>query len=285
VGVDHAVTGAGTITLGGDLVVDRMGFGAMRLCGPGIWGEPEDPERARAVLRRVVELGVQLIDTADAYGPEVNERQIADALHPYPEGLVIATKGSGTRASRDDWGVDGSPEHLKEACEASLARLRLERIDLYQLHGPDPNVPIEESVGALAELQAEGKIRHIGVSNVDEDQLKRAQSVARIVSVQNEYNVADRTSEPVLRACERDGLAFLPYFPIGAGWRAATPTDAVSSVAEKHDATRQQVALAWLLRHSPATLPIPGTSSLAHLEENVAAARVELDEDDLAALG
>jgi pyridoxine 4-dehydrogenase len=285
VGVDHAVTGAGTITLGGDLVVDRMGFGAMRLCGPGIWGEPEDPENARAVLRRVVELGVQLIDTADAYGPEVNERQIADALHPYPEGLVIATKGSGTRASRDDWGVDGSPEHLKEACEASLARLRLERIDLYQLHGPDPNVPIEESVGALAELQAEGKIRHIGVSNVDEDQLKRAQSVARIVSVQNEYNVADRTSEPVLRACERDGLAFLPYFPIGAGWRAATPTDAVSSVAEKHDATRQQVALAWLLRHSPATLPIPGTSSLAHLEENVAAARVELDEDDLAALG
>jgi pyridoxine 4-dehydrogenase len=285
VGVDHAVTGAGTITLGGDLVVDRMGFGAMRLCGPGIWGEPEDPENARAVLRRVVELGVQLIDTADAYGPEVNERQIADALHPYPEGLVIATKGSGTRASRDDWGVDGSPEHLKEACEASLARLRLERIDLYQLHGPDPNVPIEESVGALAELQAEGKIRHIGVSNVHEDQLKRAQSVARIVSVQNEYNVADRTSEPVLRACERDGLAFLPYFPIGAGWRAATPTDAVSSVAEKHDATRQQVALAWLLRHSPATLPIPGTSSLAHLEENVAAARVELDEDDLAALG
>jgi pyridoxine 4-dehydrogenase len=285
VGVDHAVTGAGTITLGGNLVVDRMGFGAMRLCGPGIWGEPEDPENARAVLRRVVELGVQLIDTADAYGPEVNERQIADALHPYPEGLVIATKGSGTRASRDDWGVDGSPEHLKEACEASLARLRLERIDLYQLHGPDPNVPIEESVGALAELQAEGKIRHIGVSNVHEDQLKRAQSVARIVSVQNEYNVADRTSEPVVRACERDGLAFLPYFPIGAGWRAATPTDAVSSVAEKHDATRQQVALAWLLRHSPATLPIPGTSSLAHLEENVAAARVELDEDDLAALG
>ena len=274
-----------TITIGGDLVVNRLGFGAMRLCGEDIWGEPDDPENARAVLRRAVELGVQLIDTADAYGPEVNERQIADALHPYPDDVVIATKGSGTRPSRKQWEVDGRPEHLREACEASLRRLRLERIDLYQLHGPDDNVPIEESVGALADLQREGKIRHIGVSNVDEDELARAQSVARIVSVQNEYNVADRTSESVVRTCERDGLVFLPYFPIGAGWRAATPTGAVDRVAEKHGVTRQQVALAWLLHHSPATLPISGTSSLEHLEENVAAASLTLDDDDLAALG
>ena len=274
-----------TITIGGDLVVNRLGFGAMRLCGEDIWGEPDDPENARAVLRRAVELGVQLIDTADAYGPEVNERQIADALHPYPDDVVIATKGSGTRPSRKQWEVDGRPEHLREACEASLRRLRLERIDLYQLHGPDDNVPIEESVGALADLQREGKIRHIGVSNVDEDELARAQSAARIVSVQNEYNVADRTSESVVRTCERDRLVFLPYFPIGAGWRTATPTGAVDRVAEKHGATRQQVALAWLLHHSPATLPIPGTSSLEHLEENVAAASLTLDDDDFAALG
>jgi len=275
---------AGTITIGGDLVVNRMGFGAMRLCGPDIWGEPDDPAAARAVLKRAVGLGVQLIDTADAYGPEVNERQIADALHPYPADVVIATKGSGTRPSRERWDVDGRPEHLREACHASLERLRLERIDLYQLHGPDPNVPIEESVGALAELQADGKIRHIGISNVDEDQLARARSVARIVSVQNEYNVAERSSEPVLQACEREGLAFLPYFPIGAGWRAAKPTDALEQVAEKHGVTSHEVALAWLLRHTHVTLPIPGTSSLAHLEENVAAASLRLDDDDLAAL-
>ncbi len=272
------------IAIGGDLVVNRMGFGAMRLCGPGIWGEPDDPAAARALLRRVVELGVQLIDTADAYGPEVNERQIADALHPYPSDLVIATKGSGTRASRDDWGTDGSPEHLREACEASLRRLKLDRIDLYQLHSVDPKVPIEESVGALAELQAEGKIRHIGVSNVDEDELARARSVAPIVSVQNEYNVVDRTSDPVVDACERAGLAFLAYFPVGAGWRAATPTHALEMVAEKHGATIHQVALAWLLHRSPAIVPIPGTSSSAHLEENVAATRLRLDADDLTAL-
>ena len=272
-----------TIAIGGDLVVNRMGFGAMRLCGPGIWGEPDDPAAARALLRRVVELGVQLIDTADAYGPEVNERQIADALHPYPSDLVIATKGSGTRASRDDWGTDGSPDHLRKACEESLRRLKLERIDLYQLHSVDPNVPIEESVGALAELQA-GNIRHIGVSNVDTDELARAQSVAHIVSVQNEYNVVDRTSDSVVDACERNGLAFLAYFPVGAGWRAARPTKALEKVAEKHGATTHQVALAWLLHRSPAIVPIPGTSSAAHLEENVAAARLTLDADDLAAL-
>jgi aryl-alcohol dehydrogenase-like predicted oxidoreductase len=274
-----------TITIGGDLVANRMGFGAMRLCGPGIWGEPDDPEAARAVLRRAVELGVQLIDTADAYGPEVNERQIADALTPYPEDIVIATKGSGTRASRDDWGLDGTPDHLREACDASLQRLGLERIDLYQLHGVDPSVPIEESVGALADLQREGKIRHIGVSNVDESELERARGVTRIASVQNEYNVANRASEGVMQACERDGTAFLAYFPIGAGWRAAKPVRALEPIAKKHNATVQQIALAWLLQHSPVIVPIPGTSSIVHLEENMAAADVRLDEEDLAALG
>jgi pyridoxine 4-dehydrogenase len=275
---------AGTITLGGDRVIQRLGFGAMRLCGPDIWGEPEDPAAARAVLRRVVELGIDLIDTADAYGPEVNERQIADALYPYPDNVVIATKGSGTRASRHEWGLDGSPEHLREACEASLQRLRLECIELYQLHGVDDNVPIEESIGALAELQAEGKIRHIGVSNVDEAELVRAQNVAPIASVQNRFSVADRSSDPVVHACERLGLAFLAYFPIGAGWRAAQPPEALRRVAGKHDATPHQIALAWLLHYSPVIVPIPGTSSIAHLEENVAAAEIALDNEDLAAL-
>jgi pyridoxine 4-dehydrogenase len=273
-----------TVTLGGDRVIQRMGFGAMRLCGPDIWGEPDDPEAARAVLRRVVELGINFIDTADAYGPEVNERQIADALYPYPDDLVIATKGSGTRAGRHVWGVDGSPEHLREACDASLRRLRLECIELYQLHGVDDDVPIEESIGALAELQAEGKIRHLGVSNVDEPELARAQNVAPIASVQNRFSVADRGSDSVVHACERLGLVFFAYFPIGAGWRAAEPREALARVAEKHDATPQQIALAWLLQYSPVIVPIPGTSSIAHLEENVAAAGIELDKEDLAAL-
>jgi pyridoxine 4-dehydrogenase len=273
-----------TVTLGGDRVIQRMGFGAMRLCGPDIWGEPDDPEAARAVLRRVVELGINFIDTADAYGPEVNELQIADALYPYPDDLVIATKGSGTRAGRHDWGVDGSPRHLREACEASLQRLRLECIELYQLHGVDDNVAIEESIGALAELQVDGKIRHIGVSNVDEAELVRAQSVAPIASVQNRFSVADRSSDPVVHACELLGLVFFAYFPIGAGWRAAEPPEALQRVASKHDATPQQIALAWLLQYSPVIVPIPGTSSIAHLEENVAAADIELDNEDLAAL-
>ena len=273
-----------SVTLGGDRVIQRMGFGAMRLCGPDIWGEPDDPENARAVLRRVLELGINFIDTADAYGPEVNERQIADALYPYPDDLVIGTKGSGTRASRHDWGLDGTPQHLREACEASLQRLRLECIELYQLHGVDDYVPIEESIGALAELQSEGKIRHIGVSNVDEAELARAQNVAPIASVQNRFSVADRSSDPVVHACERLGLVFLAYFPIGAGWRAAEAPEALQRVAEKHDATPQQIALAWLLHYSPVIVPIPGTSSIAHLEENVAAAGIELDKEDLAAL-
>jgi aryl-alcohol dehydrogenase-like predicted oxidoreductase len=275
---------AGTVTLGGDRVIQRLGFGAMRLCGPDIWGEPDDPAAARAVLRRVVELGIDLIDTADAYGPEVNERQVAEALHPYPDNLVIATKGSGTRPSRHEWGVDGSPQHLREACDASLQRLRLDCIELYQLHGVDDRVPLEESIGALAELQAEGKIRHIGVSNVDETQLARAQSVAPIASVQNRFSVADRSSAAVVEACERLALVFLAYFPIGAGWRAAKRPEALERVAAKHDATPHQVALAWLLHYSPVIVPIPGTSSLAHLEENVAAAALALDKEDLAAL-
>ncbi len=276
---------AGTVTLGGDLTINRLGFGAMRLCGPGIWGEPDDPQGALDVLRRAVDLGVQLIDTADAYGPEVNERRIAAALHPYPDGLVIATKGSGTRSSKERWGTDGRPEHLKEACEASLRRLRLPRIDLYQLHGIDPSVPVEESIGALADLQAQGKIRHIGVSNVDTDELDRARRVTDIASVQNAYNVADRASDEVGAACERDGIVFLAYFPIGAGWRATAPPESLQRVAHRHSATPEQVALAWLLHRSPAIVPIPGTSSPAHLEENVAAARLDLDAEDLAVLG
>jgi pyridoxine 4-dehydrogenase len=228
-----------TVTLGGDRVIQRMGFGAMRLCGPDIWGEPDDPEAARAVLRRVVELGINFIDTADAYGPEVNELQIADALYPYPDDLVIATKGSGTRAGRHDWGVDGSPRHLREACEASLQRLRLECIELYQLHGVDDNVAIEESIGALAELQVDGKIRHIGVSNVDEAELVRAQSVAPIASVQNRFSVADRSSDPVVHACELLGLVFFAYFPIGAGWRAAEPPEALQRGAAQNTTRRR----------------------------------------------
>ena len=275
---------AGTFSLGGELTVRRLGFGAMRITGDGIWGPPDDHDEALAVVRRAVELGVNLIDTADAYGPEVSENLLAEALHPYPEGLVIATKGGLTRSGPGQWQRDGRPEHLREACEASLRRLRLECIELYQLHGVDDRVPLEESIGALAELQAEGKIRHIGVSNVDDAELARAQSVAPIASVQNRFSIADRSSAPVVGACERLALVFLAYFPIGAGWRAARPPEALGRVAAKHDATPQQIALAWLLHYSPVIVPIPGTSTLAHLEENVAAAGIALDKEDLAAL-
>src|SRR5919106_2882369 len=244
-----------TFRLGGDLEVRRLGFGAMRLCGRRIMGWPENRENALAVLRRAVELGVNLIDTSDAYGPEVNELQIAEALHPYPEGLVIATKGGLLRDERANWNREGRPEHLRTACEGSLRRLRLERIDLYQLHAVDPAVPIEDSVGELARLRDEGKIRHVGLSNVDADELARARAIIPIVSVQNRYSLSDRRSEDVLEACERDGLGFLPWFPLAAG-SAANP----------------QTALAWLLHRSPVMLPIPGTSSIEHLEENVAAA-------------
>jgi pyridoxine 4-dehydrogenase len=268
----------------GDLEVDRLGFGAMRLCGPRILGWPRDREKALAVLRRAVELGVNLIDTSNAYGPEVNELQIAEALHPYPEGLVIATKGGLRRTASGGWPEDGRPEQLREACEASLTRLRVERVDVYQLHAPDPKVPIDESVGELARLREEGKIRHVGLSNVSVAELERARAVVPIVSVQNRYSFSDRAWDDVLEACERDGLAFLPYFPLGSG-SLARRGGRLDSMAERKRATPAQVALAWLLKRSPVTVPIPGTSSLEHLEENVAARELELTDEDFAELG
>lgn len=270
----------GTMTIGGDMTVPRLGFGAMRLCGPGIWGEPSDPDEARRVLKRVVALGITLIDTADAYGPEINERFIAETLYPYADGIVIATKGGVTRPRREAWDRNGQPEHLRTACEGSLKRLKLERIDLYQLHAPDPRVPLEDSVGALADLQTEGKIRHIGLSNVSVDELRRAQRIVPIASVQNRYNISDRTSDDVLAECEKQGIAFLPWHPLDAGRHAASG-GALAPVAHRHRATPIQIAIAWLLAYSPVLVPIPGTSSLAHLEENVAAARLKLSKEDL----
>jgi pyridoxine 4-dehydrogenase len=277
---------AGALSLGGDLEVRRLAFGAMRLTGDGIWGPPDDPETAKSVLRRAVDLGVDFIDTADSYGPNVSEELIAEALHPYPGGLVIATKGGLTRSGPGQWSPDCRPEHLREACEGSLRRLRLERIDVYQLHTVDPNVPLEESVGALVELRDEGKIAHIGISNVDTEQLARAREIVRVVSVQNRYSIEGRASEPVLAECERLGIAFIPWFPLGAGSLAADGP--IARVAQAHDATTFQVAIAWLLARSPVMLPIPGTSSLEHLEENVAAAGLKLAQEEfeeLAAIG
>jgi pyridoxine 4-dehydrogenase len=271
-----------TFLLGGDLEVRRLGFGAMRLCGPRIMGWPRDRENALAVLRRAVELGVNLIDTSNAYGPEVNELQIAEALYPYPNGLVIATKGGLVRDDSANWPTDGRPEKLRAACEGSLKRLRLDRIDVYQLHAPDPNVPIEDSVGALRDLRDEGKIKHVGLSNVDLDELERARRIVPIVSVQNRYSLADRKSEDVLEVCERDGLAFLPWYPLGSGFLAKRTR--LKELGQKYGATPAQIALAWLLQRSPVMLPIPGTSSLSHLQENVAAAEISLSEDDFSAL-
>ncbi|MGH3083238.1 MAG: aldo/keto reductase [Gaiellaceae bacterium] len=273
---------AGTVRLG-DLTVHRMGLGAMRLTGPGVIGESADPENALAVLRYAVALGVNFIDTAASYGPEINERQIAQALHPYPDGLVIATKGGLHHERHGEWIRDGRPETLRALCEASLQRLRVGRIDLYQLHSVDPAVPIEESVGTLVDLQREGKIRHIGLSNVDARQLARARQVATIVSVQNRYNLVDRYSESVLDACERDGIAFLPWFPLGFG-NLTHGGGRLADVAASHGATQAQIALAWLLRRSLVMLPIPGTSSLEHLEENVAAAALELTDAEFTEL-
>ena len=272
-----------TFQLGGDLTVHRMGFGAMRITGEGIWGEPRNPEEARRVLRRAVELGVNLIDTADSYGPEVSERLIGETLHPYPAGLVIATKGGLTRPRASAWDRDGRPEHLVKALEGSLRRLRVERIDLYQLHAIDSRVPLEDSVGALARLREQGKIRHVGLSNVSVEQLHQALKLVPIVSVQNRYNLQDRGSESVLEVCEKQGIGFLPYFPVAAG-QLASSRGPLEQTAQRHRATPAQLALAWLLHRSPVMLPIPGTSSVAHLEENVAAARISLSREEMQAL-
>lgn len=269
----------GTIVLGGETEIRRLGFGAMRITGKGVWGEPENPQEALTVLSRLPELGINLIDTADSYGPHVSEELIADVLHPY-EGLTIATKGGLERTGPGEWPRNGHPVHLRQACEGSLRRLRMDQIDLYQLHAPDDDVPYEESVGALRDLQDEGKIRHVGISNVSLEQLEQAREIVDVASVQNRFNLEDRSSEDVLERCEELGICFFPWFPLAAG-DLAKPGGAAAEIAEAHGATSGQIALAWLLQRSPVTVPIPGTSSLAHLEENVAAAGIELTEGEL----
>ena len=271
---------AGTIDLGGDLTVNRLGYGAMRITGDGIWGEPKSRDEAKAVLRRAVEIGVDFIDTADSYGPDVSEILIAEALHPYPENLVIATKGGLVRPGPGNWVADGRPEHLRDALEGSLRKLKLEQIPLYQFHRPDPKVPLEDSIGALVELKAQGKIRHIGVSNFTEEQLRAAQRLTPIVSIQNRYNVDDRNSESLVDLCEQERITFLPWAPIQDHQGNAT----VQRLAREHGATPHQIVLAWLLARSPKILPIPGTGSIGHLEENVAAAGLELTPAEVAAI-
>jgi pyridoxine 4-dehydrogenase len=269
---------AGTLTIGGDLTVNRMGFGAMRIVGKGVWGPPPDREIAKSVLRHAVANGVNFIDTADSYGPDVSEELIAEALAPYPAGLVIATKGGFMRSGPDAWHTNGKPAHLRSALEGSLKRLRLDCVDLYQFHRPDPQVPYAESIGALVEMQKAGKIRHIGVSNVTVAQLAQARSIVEIVSVQNRFNFEDRSSDDVLETCEKSGLVFLPWAPVGGLTPVKERTLAV--IARDHSATPLQIALAWLLKRSPVMLPIPGTGSIAHLDENIAAAAIRLSDDD-----
>jgi len=276
-------TGNSIFRLGGDLPVNRLGFGAMRLTGEGIWGWPPDRANALKVLKRAVELGVNLIDTADAYGPEVDELLIAEALYPYPKDLVIATKGGNTRPGPGQWVPDGRPEYLKQCVDKSLKRLRLERIDLYQLHRIDPKVPMEDSLGALKEMQDAGKIRHVGLSEVSPDEIKRARKVVPIVSVQNQYNIGNRQWENTLTYCEKEGLGFMPWSPIG-GSRGLKAGDALEATAKNHGVTVVQLALAWLLQRSAIMLPIPGTSSVAHLEENVAAAKLKLTPEEWKAI-
>ncbi len=274
---------AGTFRLGGDLPVHRLGFGAMRITGEGVWGMPKDPDEARRVLRWAVDLGVNLIDTADSYGPEVSERLIAEALHPYSGGLVIATKG-GFQRPGGRWVEDGRPEHLREAVGGSLHRLRLDRIDLYQLHRIDPTVPAADQFGTLLELRRQGKIRHVGLSEVTVAQIEAARKIVPIVSVQNRYNLIDRGWEDVVGYCSREALGFIPWFPLAVGHLAAAGGP-LAEVAKRHCATPGQIALAWLLHRSPVMLPIPGTSSVRHLEENVAAAGLILGKAELAAIG
>lgn len=276
-----------TLVIGGDLRVNRLGFGAMRLAGAGIWGDPPDRDAALRVLRRAVELGVNFIDTADAYGPWTNEQLIADALHPYPPGLVIASKAGVVRPSQERWNRDGRPSHLRAACEASLKRLRLERIDLYQLHSIDPDVPLEDSLGELARLQRDGKIRHLGVSNFSTWELERARRVVDVVSVQNRYNVSDRSSDNVLAVCERDGIAFIPWSPLSQSPREPQegPRARLAELSRRRGVSFEQAAIAWLMARSPAMLPIPGTSRVTHLEENMAAATLRLSPEEMLAVG
>jgi pyridoxine 4-dehydrogenase len=273
---------AGTIEIGGDLTVNRFGFGAMRLTGEGIWGEPADREEAKRVLRRVIDLGINFIDTADSYGPEVSERLIAETLHPYPDDLVIATKGGLTRPGPGQWVPNGRPEYLRKQVESSLKRLRVDEIDVYQFHRPDPKVPFEESVGALVQLKDEGKIHHIGLSNVNVEELRRAEKLTPIVSIQNRYNVLDRESEPVLEQCSQEDIAFIPWRPVGGG--ELSDNSLLQDLAKKYRATPAQIALAWLLSHSPVMLPIAGTSKVSHLEENLGAVALEVAPADLAEL-
>ena len=274
---------AGQITLGGDLKVNRLGFGAMRITGPGIWGPPADVATAVKVVKRAVELGVNFIDTADSYGPEVSENIIAQALHPYPADLVIATKAGLVRPGPDVWNRNAQPKHLRESCEGSLRRLRRDQIDVFQLHAPDPRVPYADSVGELVRLQKEGKIRHIGVSNVSLEELKQAERVTPIVSVQNRFNLEDRRSDGVLEYCASKSIAFIPWAPLDSGRHAQSSgsLQALARIAQRHKVSVGAVAIAWLLKHSPAILPIPGTGSVRHLEENVAAASMVLNAEDL----
>ena len=278
---------SGTFAIAGDLPVVRLGYGAMQLTGPGLWGEPRDPDEAIRVLRRAVELGITFIDTADSYGPEVSERLIREALHPYADDVVVATKAGLTRQGPDIWTQLGQPAYLRQQCEMSLRRLGLERIDLFQLHRIDANYPMEDQVGLLLELQQEGKIRHIGLSEVSVDEIEAARRIAPIATVQNLYNLAERRSEDVLEHCEREGIGFMPWFPLATG-QLSKADGPLADAAREHGATPSQLALAWLLRRSPAMLPIPGTSRVEHLEQNTAAAEIELTDaefDALSALG
>jgi pyridoxine 4-dehydrogenase len=279
-GSDISAAAAGTIDVGGDLTVNRLGYGAMRITGDGIWGEPKDREQAKAALRRAVELGVNFIDTADSYGPNVSEILIAETLHPYPDDLVIASKGGLTRTGPGQWPADGRPEHLREALEGSLQRLRLDQIPLYQFHRPDPKVPLADSIGALAELKAAGKIRHIGVSNFDEAQLREAQAITPVVSVQNRYNVGDRSSQAMADLCDQEGIVFIPWAPI----QNTDNNVGVRAAAEAHGVSVNQVVLAWLLAQGSQVLPIPGSGSADHVADNVAAAGLELSGTELAAI-
>lgn len=275
-------TASGTFTIGGDLTVYRLGFGAMRITGEGIWGLPKDKQESIAVLRRALDLGVNFIDTADSYGPNVSEELIAEALYPYPQGLVIATKGGLVRPGPGIWNRDGRPEHLRAALEGSLRRLRVERIDIYQYHRVDPNVPLEDSMGELARLQKEGKIHHVAISNVNADELAQARKIVPIVTVQNRYNLADHESEQMVDICEREGIGFIPWAPLGGD--SLTSNEALSQIAKRHNATPHQIVIAWLLKRSKVMLPIPGTASLKHLEENVASATIQLSDEEFASL-